>query len=86
LILDDYAVAGGAGVAAGAAVAVGDEIMVWGIFAGGVFAIGKERLGCGAVRGCGMQSSLQRELRLARNCGIAEENLCHRGHRRYTGS
>src|SRR5208282_5781367 len=80
LILDDDAVAGGAGVAAGAAVAVGDDVMVWGIFAGGVFAIAKERLGCG---GSWMwhADEFTTGVRLARNCGIADQNLCHRGHR-----
>jgi hypothetical protein len=48
LILDDYPVAGGAGVAACAAIAVGDEVMLGRILAG-VRAMREERFGSGGA-------------------------------------
>src|SRR5260370_30014040 len=50
LILDYYAIAGGAGVAAGSAVAVGDEEVGGGGFAGCRGTIGGKRLSSGAMR------------------------------------
>jgi hypothetical protein len=53
LILDDHSVARGAGVSAGAAVAMSDEIAV-GSFVARNFALGENRLGCrvaGRIRG-----------------------------------
>src|SRR5579863_5700231 len=52
LILDDYAVASGAGVSASATVAVRDEVVIGG-FVVGVFALGEKRFTSGAagVRG-----------------------------------
>src|SRR5580692_5128398 len=47
LILDDDAVASGAGIAAGAAVAVCDQVVLGWIFTGEIIALGKERLAAG---------------------------------------
>jgi hypothetical protein len=49
LILDDYAIAGWAGVAARATIAVGDQMVPRRIFAVGVLAMGKERSGSDAA-------------------------------------
>jgi hypothetical protein len=48
LVLDYYSVAGGAGIAAGAAVAVGDEVV--GGRGGGVWAFREKRFGAGGTR------------------------------------
>ncbi len=50
LILDDYAIASWARVAARATVAVGDQMVLRRSFAMGVFAMGKERSGSDAAR------------------------------------
>src|SRR5271170_2513427 len=49
LILDHDAISSWAGIAACAAVAVGYEVVLWRIFAVGLFAMGKKRFGSGAA-------------------------------------
>src|SRR5580700_7556982 len=49
LILDDYPVTSGAGVAARPAVAVGDEVVLGRIFAARLLSMGEKRFGSGAA-------------------------------------
>jgi hypothetical protein len=49
LILNHDAIAGRAWIAAGAAVAMGDQVVLGRIFARGIFTLRKQRLGCGAA-------------------------------------